>query len=158
MFTYILYGMAGILLVISFFNDKDKTRRSLIKAWKSFENILPQFLTILLLIGIMLAVFDAQTISKLLGSESGIMGLIIAAVVGSITLVPGFIAFPLAASLLKAGAGYPQITMFLTTLMMVGIFTMPIEKKYFRKQATIKRNSFALIYSIIISLVIGRII
>lgn len=70
-------------------------------------------------------------ISQLLGSESGIIGLVFSAIVGSITLIPGFIAFPLVASLLKAGAGYPQVTMFLTTLMMVGIVTIPIEKKYF---------------------------
>ena len=48
-----------------------------------------------------------------------------AAVIGCITLIPGFIAFPLAASLRDAGAGYAQIAIFISTLMMVGIATLP---------------------------------
>ena len=158
MFTYILYGTAFILLTISFFKSKEKTKKALKKALKSFENILPQFLSILIFIGMMLAILDEETISKLLGSESGIIGMIIAAVVGSITLIPGFVAFPLASSLLSAGAGYAQITMFITTLMMVGIVTLPIEIKYFGKTTTIKRNMLALIYAIFISIIIGGIL
>ena len=33
------------------------------KAWKSFENILPQFLSVLVIIGIMLAVLSTEVIS-----------------------------------------------------------------------------------------------
>ena len=45
MFTYILYALAIVGLVLSFFKDRQKTRMALKKAWKSFENILPQLLT-----------------------------------------------------------------------------------------------------------------
>ncbi len=128
------------------------------KAWKSFENILPQFLCVLLIIGMMLSVLDADDISHLLGRESGFIGMAISAVIGSITLIPGFVAFPLAASLLKAGAGYGQITMFVTTLMLVGVVTLPVEMNYFGKRTTNKRNPFALIYAVCISFVIGGII
>lgn len=48
MFTAILYGVAGTGLIISFFKDRKKTKMALKKAWKSFENILPQFLSVLL--------------------------------------------------------------------------------------------------------------
>ena len=56
------------------------------KAWKSFENIMPQFLSIILLIGVMLAVLTPEQISMFLGKESGIMGVIMAAFIGAITL------------------------------------------------------------------------
>ena len=158
MFTYILYGVTGILLIISLIKDRKKTMMALKKAWKSLENILPQLLTILLVIGIMLSILNQETISRLLGTESGLLGMGIAAVIGSITLIPGFVAFPLAGSLLQAGAGYGQITMFITTLMMVGIVTLPVESKYFGTKLTFKRNTFALIYSIIISFIIGGVI
>lgn len=42
MFTYILYALAIIGLTVSFFKDRQKTKAALMKAWKSFENILPQ--------------------------------------------------------------------------------------------------------------------
>ena len=155
MFTYVLYGLAALGLIVSFFKSRQKTKLALKKAWKSFEGILPQLLTIMLLVGIMLAILDEEVISKLLGSESGMVGMAIAAVIGSITLIPGFVAFPLAASLLKAGAGYAQITMFITTLMMVGIVTLPVETRYFGRKAAVRRNLLAFVYAVCISFVIG---
>ena len=158
MSTFIIYILVSCLLCLSFVKDKGKTHRALKKAWKSFENIMPQFLSILLIIGIMLAVLDPQTIYMLLGKDSGLRGMTIAAVIGSITLIPGFVAFPLAAALLKAGAGYGQITMFITTLMMVGVVTLPVEIQFFGRATAIKRNLLALVFAVIISFVIGGII
>lgn len=155
MFTKILYIAVIIWLTVSFIKDKNKTKLALKKAWKSFENILPLVLAVLLLIGLILSVLDAQTISKLLGSESGIIGMVIAAVIGCITLIPGFVAFPLAASLLQAGAGYAQIIMFISTLMMVGIATLPLEAKYFGKRIAVKRNLLSLAVAVITSCLIG---
>jgi uncharacterized membrane protein YraQ (UPF0718 family) len=153
-----LYVGTAVLLALSFAKSRQKTRQALIKAWKAFENILPQFLSILLLIGFILAVLDEATISRLLGAESGIMGMAIAAVIGSITLVPGFIAFPLAASLVAAGAGYGQTAMFLTTLMMVGVITIPLETTYFGKGLAIKRNMLAFMYAVLSSFILGALL
>ena len=155
MFTIILYVAAAALLILSFFKDKKKTKMALKKAWKSFENILPQFLSILVIIGIMLAVLSPEIISKLIGKESGWMGMITAALIGSITLIPGFVAFPLAAALLKSGAGFMQIAVFISTLMMVGIVTIPVEIKYFGKKAAILRNLLAFGFSFVVAIVIG---
>ncbi|MCM1565223.1 MAG: permease [Dehalobacter sp.] len=155
MFTIILYVLAAGLLLLSFLKDKKKTKMALLKAWKSFENILPQFLSILIIIGIMLAVLSPNTISKLIGQQSGWFGMVVAAIVGSITLIPGFVAFPLAAALLKSGAGFMQIAVFISTLMMVGIVTIPLEIKYFGKKAAILRNSLAFLFSFVVAIVIG---
>ncbi len=153
--TIALYVITFAALVLSFVKSKENTKLSLKKAWKSFENILPQFLTILLVIGIMLSILTPQQISALLGSKSGWMGVFIAAVIGSVTLIPGFIAFPLAAALLNSGAGYMQIGAFVSTLMMVGIITMPVEIKYFGKKAAVIRNSLALAFSFAVAFVMG---
>lgn len=158
MFTTMLYLLTFVFLILSFINDKKKTKIALMKAWKSFENILPQFLSILLLIGIMLAILSPDTISKLIGKESGWIGMIIAGFVGSITLIPGFVAFPLAAALLNNGAGFMQIAVFVSTLMMVGIVTIPVEIKYFGKKATFTRNISAFIFSFVAAIVIGVIL
>ena len=155
MSTAALYLMTFLLLTLSFSKDRKKTIQALKKAWKSFEGILPQFLSILILVGLMLAVLDESVISRLLGAESGLVGMAIAAITGSVTLIPGFIAFPLAASLLAAGAGYGQIAMFLTTLMMVGIVTLPLEATYFGKRLAIQRNLLAFLYAVISSLLLG---
>ena len=155
MFTKFLYGAAILGLLLSFVKDKAKTKLALKKAWRSFENILPSILVILLLIGFIFAFLDAQAISKLLGTDSGLLGMIIATVVGCITLIPGFVAFPLANSLLTAGAGYAQIAIFISTLMMVGIATLPLEIKCFGKRIALKRNILSLIFAVIASCLVG---
>lgn len=156
--TYVLYGVTVLFLLISFFKDKKKTKMSFKKAWKAFENILPQFLVVILLVGVLLAVLNTEVISKIIGSGSGWLGVVLAAVVGAITLIPGFVAFPTAAMLLQGGAGYMQIGAFVSTLMMVGVVTMPIEIKYFGKRLTILRNVLAFIFSFVVAYVIGLVV
>lgn len=158
MFTYLLYVLAIAGLIISFFKSKEKTKKALKKAWKSFENILPQFLVIILIIGMMLSILDTDTITKLLGADSGALGVIIAALVGSITLIPGFVAFPLAAALLNNGAGVTQIAAFVSTLMMVGVVTIPMEIDTFGKKVTIIRNLTAFVFSLFAAVLMGVIL
>ena len=151
----ILYSLAIILLAASYLKDKSKTKKALKKAWKSFENILPELLVIMLLIGVLLAVVDHELISSLLGESSGWFGVILASIIGAITLIPGFVAFPTAALLLKGGAGYMQIAAFVSTLMMVGIVTLPVEVKYFGKKISYTRNMLAFMFSFIVAIVVG---
>ncbi|SHI26959.1 permease [Desulfosporosinus lacus] len=155
MFTILMYIVAFGFLILSFIKDKSKTSAALKKAWKSFENILPQFLAILVIIGIMLAVLSPEVISGLIGEKSGWLGMLMASVVGSVTLIPGFVAFPLASALLESGAGFRQIAVFISTLMMVGIVTIPLEIQYFGKKAAILRNSFAFVFSFLVAIAIG---
>jgi uncharacterized membrane protein YraQ (UPF0718 family) len=156
--SYIFYGLAIVLLILSFFKDRKKTKMALKKAWKAFENILPEFLVVILLVGFLLAVLNPETISNIVGSESGWFGVILSAIIGSVTLIPGFVAFPTAAILLENGAGYMQIAAFVSTLMMVGIVTIPVEIKYFGKKISILRNLIAFIFSLIVALIIGMVV
>ena len=155
--SYILYAVTIVLLFFSYFKDKNKTKTSLKKGWKAFENILPEFLVVILFVGTLLAVLDPEMISMLIGGDSGWSGVILASLVGSITLIPGFVAFPTAALLLQAGAGYMQIAAFISTLMMVGVVTMPVEIKYFGKKMTLMRNLMAFIFSFFVAYVIGKV-
>lgn len=156
--SYIFYGLAITLLILSFIKDKKKTKMALKKAWKAFENILPEFLVVILLVGFLLAVLNPETISKIIGSKSGWFGVNLAAIIGSITLIPGFVAFPTAAILLENGAGYMQIAAFVSTLMMVGVITIPVEIKYFGKKISILRNVLAFFFSFVVALIIGMVV
>lgn len=128
------------------------------KAWKSFENILPQLLVVMLFIGVLLALLNTAVISKLIGADSGWLGVVLAAVVGAVTMIPGFVAFPTAAMLLQGGAGFMQIGAFVSTLMMVGVITLPVEIQYFGKRTTILRNIFAFAFSFLVAGVIGLVV
>ena len=51
-----------------------------------------------------------------------------------------------------------QIAAFVSTLMMVGVVTMPVEIKYFGKKATLLRNGAAFIFSFVVALIIGMVV
>jgi uncharacterized membrane protein YraQ (UPF0718 family) len=158
MFTGSLYGSVMVLLVWSFLKDRMKTEMALKKAWKAFEKIMPQFLAIMLIIGIMLAILTPSEISRLIGRGSGWVGTVVSAVTGSITLIPGFVAFPMTAALLRNGAGLMQTAVFISTLMMVGVVTFPLEKEYFGGKVALLRNGLAFAFSFIVATVMGRIL
>lgn len=154
----IFYLLTISLVLLSFIKDKEKTKLSLKKAWKSFVNILPQLLGIVFTVGIIIAFLNPETIGKLIGDSSGWYGVILAAIVGSITLIPGFVAFPTAAMLLQNGAGYMQLGAFISSLMMVGLVTIPMEFEFFGKKVAILRNTLAFCFSLIVAVIIGKVV
>ncbi len=153
--TFIFIGVTLILLALSLFMDRKKTVEGLKKALKMFLNLLPSLLSILALVSVVLYLTPNELLIKWLGEESGGKGAFIAALLGSISLIPGFIAYPLGGILVKNGVGYPVIAIFITTLMMVGILTFPIEKKFFGFKVALLRNLFCLIGAIVIGISIG---
>jgi len=153
-----LYSITLLLLGISYYKDKKKTKMALRKAWKAFNNILPEFLAVITLVGLLIAILNPDLISRIIGSNSGWFGLVLASIVGSITLIPGFVAFPTAALLLEGGAGYMQIAAFVSTLMMVGLITLPLEIKYFGKKAAYLRNGLAFIFSYFVAFIISWVV
>jgi len=158
MSTIILITVAIIALAISVKRDKKKTLGSLKQAKNMMKSMLSDIVGILLLIGLVLALIPAEVIEKLIGGESGFFAVVISAVIGTITLIPAFVAFPLIGSLKASGAGIMTLTAFLTTLTMVGFLTMPLEIKTFGKKFTAVRNLLSFAFAIAIALVMGVIL
>ena len=157
MFTMLLYGSAAVLLFLSWRKSREKTRAALKKAWKSCLGVLPLFFAILLCMGLLLSFVDESTMRQALGQESGITGIILSGIIGSVTLNPAFAAYPAAAELLRVTGGYAQITMLLTSLMMVGIVTLPMESRFFGLRAALWRNGLGLVYSFALAVFIGAV-
>lgn len=150
-----LYITTGLALLISVIADRNKTITAIKISYKKLVNILPAFLTMLILVSIVLFLIPDKVISNYLGNNNKFIGIILASFFGSVTLMPGFIAFPLCGILLKKGVGYMVLSAFTTTLMMVGILTYPIEKKYFGTKVTIIRNLISFFIALIVALSIG---
>ncbi len=157
-FNGAIYLAALIFLIISLVKSRQKTRQALLKAWLSFKNIIPMLLGVIFLVGLILSLLDTEIISRIIGENSGPLGVMLASLIGAVTLIPGFIAFPTAALLLEGGAGYIQIAAFVQTLMMVGVVTLPMEIKYFSKKAAILRNVISFVLSIGVAYLIGLIL
>ena len=157
MFTAVLYGAALGLLFLSWRKSPQKTRAALKKAWKSCTGVLPLFFAILLCMGFLLSFVDEAVIQQAVGRESGIAGIVLSGVIGSVTLIPAFAAYPAAAELLRVTGGYAQITMLITSLMMVGLVTLPLECRFFGLKAAVWRNALGLAYSFALAVFMGMV-
>lgn len=153
-----LYVLAIAGVMISFCKDRSKTKQALLKGLRSFENIMPQMLFILLLIGFILSILTPSQISALLGTQSGWVGTIGAICLGAITLIPPYVSYPLAERLLQNGAGIMQISGFISSLTTVGIVTLSMEKTYLGKKTAYLRNSLFFVYSFLHAALMGAIL
>jgi len=143
------------LLALSFFADRGKTLLGLKKGTKMFLNIVPALLTVLILVSVFLNVVPTHLLTAWLGQGTGWTGIVSAALLGSVSLIPGFIAFPLGAILVRSGVSYQVIAVFVTTLMMVGVLTLPLEAKYFGWRVSILRNLLSFFGALLIGLLMG---
>lgn len=150
-----LYIATGLTLLISLIVDRGKTSMAVKIAFKKLLRIFPAFVTMLILVSIVLFFIPDKMISNYLGNSDTFIGVILASFFGSITLMPGFIAFPLCGILLKKGVGYMVLSAFTTTLMMVGILTYPVEKEYFGVKVTIIRNVISFFIALVVAISIG---
>lgn len=152
---YLLFIITGIAVLVSSIVNFNKTLKALQIGFIKFINILPAFLLLLILVSIVLFFVSDDVIIKYLGTDNKLVGVIFAAFFGSITLLPGFIAFPLGSILLEKGISYIVLAVFTTTLMMVGILTYPVEKRYFGKKVAIIRNVISFFIALIVAITIG---
>jgi uncharacterized membrane protein YraQ (UPF0718 family) len=158
MFTAVIWGVAGMGLVLSWTKNREKTRKALQFFQRAFLSLAPSIVAIIWTIGFILTFLPSEFVLGTIGRNAGIMGVVIAAVFGSIVLIPAFIAFPLAASFLRQGADVRGIAAFVTTLVMVGVLTAPLEVKFFGRRFTLLRNSFSFVLALAIAFVMGEVL
>ena len=154
-FTIVFYVIAVVLTVISLVKDKKKTFAAMKKSKGMMGNMLSDIVAIIFMIGLVLTFIPPEMIKSVLGSANTLMSTVVAALVGSITLIPAFVAFPLVGSLVDVGASIIPAVAFLTTLTMVGVVTFPLEKKEFGTKFTLVRNALSFGFAIMIALTMG---
>jgi len=147
--------ITGLTLLVSLLASRGKTLKALKIAFRKFVDISPAFLTMLILVSIVLFFFPDKAFLSYLGKDNQMKNVLFASFFGSITLAPGFIAFPLCGILLKKGVSYMVLSAFTTTLMMVGILTYPIEKEYFGLKVTVIRNIISFCIALVVALMTG---
>ena len=153
--AYFLYAIIGLVLLISLIINRRKTLRALEIAVKRFASILPHFLIMLILVSIALFLLPDVFITRYLASDNRFIAVLFASLLGSVTLMPGFIAFPLAGILLTKGVPYMVLSAFTTTLMMVGVLTYPIERAYLGAKLTVTRNTISFFIALTIAVMTG---
>ncbi len=113
-------------MVASLIKSREKTKIAFKVAGKALLKTAPSLLAVLGIVGLTLGVLTPETIGRL-------------------------VAFPLAGSLLRSGATVMTISTFITTLVMVGIVTAPLEMKILGKKFTLLRNGLGFLAALLIA-------
>ena len=145
-----LWIVTGVALLVSLAADRRKTQAAVLKGLEMFVGIIPLLLGILATVSLVLTAVTPRMLERVL-SGAGLLPFFTALGVGSIALIPGFIAYPLAALLRENGASVPVLAAFITSLMMVGVLTLPLEARYFGWRAALLRNLLALCGAVVVA-------
>ena len=157
-FTIGFWIVGGILFIISIVKNKEKSKEAMKKSKGMMKNMIGDIIGIIFMIGLILTFIPPETIERVLGSGNTFLSSLAAAVVGSITLIPAFVAFPLVGSFVDAGVSIVPGVAFLTTLTMVGVVTFPLEKKEFGTKFAVTRNLLSFGAAISIAVLMGVIL
>jgi len=138
--------------------DRRRTAGGLARGWSMLRKLLPHFLLLLIAVGVFLTLMPRDVLADFLGRQSGILAPITAAFLGAVALIPGPIAYPLAGMMQQNGVSTRVIAVFVTTLMMVGMLTLPVEKEHFGFRIAILRNVLSFLGTLIIGFIVGELL
>lgn len=103
----------GILLLILFLYP-EKTQPVTVTAWDYFMEMIIILPAVMIIMGIFSVYISDETVVTYLGKASGIKGIGLSLFLGALPTGPLYVAFPMAATLLKKGARTSNIIVFLS--------------------------------------------
>lgn len=149
---------ALICLAASLFKSREKTGWALKIAFNALKRLGPSVLAIIAVIGLIVGFVPPKWIASVIGGDKGVLGVVIAALLGAVLFIPGIIAFPLARSVMDMGAGLTAVAAFITTLTMIGIVFLPVEIKELGKRFAFIRNGLSIVTALVVAFLIGLIL
>lgn len=156
--VWVINGLAGIGLLIAFYMDRERGIRSLKRGLSAFVRILPTVLVIVVIIGLLLGFVPPETIRQFVGDRSGPGGLLLTGTIGSVLHIPSIVAFPLAASFREIGASVSIVAVFVTTLTMIGVVTLPLEVRELGWRFAALRNGLSFAGALLIAILMGALL
>jgi len=125
--TFIMGLLAIILVFIGYYRGGGEHVLGLKSAMNMTIQILPLVIFAFIVAGMAQILISHELLSKWIGRESGIRGILIGTVAGS--LAPGgpYVSLPIAAGLLRSGASVGTMVAFLTGWSLWAVTRLPIE-------------------------------
>lgn len=150
---FIIFVM--VIFLVLFIKDRRKTMKGLKIGIKKLLKIIPVFLLLLVFISIVLTLMPEDLISRYLSGSDGYLAALLGLAIGSVAVMPGFVAFPLGRVLIDQGVQYMAVAAFTSSLMMVGILTFPVERQFFGTRFALLRNISSILIATVIALIMG---
>jgi len=125
--TLIMAVLAALALFWGYFAGQGQHIKGLKISLKMTVEILPLLVFAFVLAGMVQVLLPQAQISRWIGTESGIRGLLIGTFAGGIMPGGPYVSLPLAAGFLRAGAGIGTMVAFVTAWSLWAVARMPME-------------------------------
>ncbi len=125
--TLIMALLAIILLIIGYSKGGGQHVTGLKSAFKITIEIFPLLICAFIVAGMVQVLLPHELISKWVGEGSGMRGIFIGTLAGSLTPGGPYVSLPLAAGFLKAGAGVGTMVAFVTAWSLWAVSRLPLE-------------------------------
>lgn len=125
--TIVMGVFAIILLILGYYKGQGQHISGLKSALDMTVEILPLLILALIVAGMIRVLLPNELISKWVGVESGMRGIIIGTVAGGLTPGGPFVSLPIVAGLLRTGASVGTMVAFLTGWSLWAVTRLPME-------------------------------
>lgn len=125
--TVIMGVLAIILLFIGFYKGEGQHISGMKSALNMTVQILPLLVFAFIVAGMVQVLLSPESLSKWIGTESGIRGILIGTVAGSLVHGGPYVSLPIAAGLIRSGANVGTMVAFLTGWSLWAVSRLPME-------------------------------
>ena len=152
-FFLIVLIIAALLLYL-FPEKKNAVYKASEKFLIDMLEVLP---AVMLLIGLFAVFVPNEIVGKYIGKNSGIKGIFISLLMGSLPTGPLYVAFPMASALLKKGAKVSNIIIFLSAWACIKIPQELVELQFLGAKFMASRLLLTVIFVIIMGLFVEKV-
>lgn len=143
----------GVELILSFIQP-ELSRQAWTNSLHFSLGVIGVLPPVILLLGLLETWLPPTTIETYLGNESGVKGMLLAVLLGSIAAGPLFTAFPVAASLANRGGRVANIVIFLGAWATIKVPMLIMESHFLGMKFSLLRLAITLPFIILIGILI----
>ncbi|KAA0002811.1 MAG: hypothetical protein FE048_03000 [Thermoplasmata archaeon] len=144
------------VILLSIFPDRKEAVTN--ASWNFFVEMILILPAVMVILGLFAVWVSKETVVKHLGKTSGIKGIFLSIIIGALPTGPLYVAFPMAATLIKKGARISNIIVFLSSWACIKIPQEMVELQFLGIKFMLLRLFLTIMLVIIMGLSIEKII
>jgi len=155
---WILLGITVGILLILLCIFPEKTQPVTSTAWDYFMEMIIVLPAVMIIMGVFSVFISDEIVVKYLGKASGVKGIGLSIFLGALPTGPLYVAFPMAATLIKKGARISNIIVFLSAWACIKLPQELVELQFLGFDFMVSRLILTIVFVIIMGVLIERII
>jgi len=153
---FLFLGLVIVGTVLISILVPEKSPLILQTSFEYFKQMAMVFPAILILMGLFNVWVSKEFVMSHLGESSGVKGIAVAFFLGAIPTGPIFVAFPMAQALLKKGASYTNIVIFLSAWACIKIPQELMELQFMGVKFMLARLGMTIVFITIMGMIINK--